>query len=240
MILCRLQDDDQMVTPGKKTRGRALWLWGLLAMVLSLSTCVAAQEMKSEVVGHWTSANPSSGGIGSMWEFKSDGTLTMSPGVVVDMPYQIKGDKLILPPGTTNADAKPQIYSFRVDGDMLYERLDGIEKEVRFVRIAKSKSGEPSIVGTWKLLFEENPAMKDQLNPFIHTTYTYTTDGVCKLRVPFKFEAGTYSVTDSKSGTFTLPSRKDQTFAYRVADGKLYLTRPNGKGEDVYIRENNE
>jgi hypothetical protein len=163
----------------------------------------------------------------------------MAPGAVVDMPYQIDGDKLILPPGTTKPDAKPQIYLFRIDGDTLYERGDGMQGEVRLVRLTKAKPGDAPIVGTWKFLVDESAA-KGQARLIANATYTYTKDGVCKLRVPFTFVEGTYKATDSKSGTLTVASKKDQTYAYRVVDGKLYLTQPDAKSEDVYVREDND
>lgn len=228
---------------------------GLLAILLFLTTISGAQSTKSDVVGRWVSANRSKGGIGSMWEFKSDGSLTMSPGTLVDMPYRISGDKLILPPGTTNADAKPQIFSFRVEGNTLYETpdepaSDRSKKELKFTRINAAKQGDPPIVGTWKLNFEEStvpstasPASAEQRGREIilrNMIHTYTRDGALKLRIPFTAIPGTYNVADSKSGTFGISSKPDRVFRYHLADGKLYLAQPDGKTEDVYVREDNE
>jgi len=185
-----------------------------------------------------------------MWEFKADGTLTMAPGAVVDMPYKIEGDKLILPPGTTGPDAKPQVYPFRIEGDTLYESIDApaaAKKEVKYVRVSMSKPGDQPIVGTWKTvdagcaLPAEMESREDICNIFRNATYTYTRDGICKLRIPFKLVAGTYTVSDSGSGTFTVTSRPGTVFAYRVAEGKLYLSQPpNSKTEDVYERDDRE
>jgi hypothetical protein len=201
--------------------------------------------------------NQSQGGIGSMWEFRPDGTLTMAPGAVVNMPYQISGERLILPPETTHADAKPQTYSFRIEGNTLYEvpaefAPDQLEKGMKFTRVSKPKPGDQPIVGTWKLAVKENAAQSAASEPasgrqeqgreiiLRNTWHTYTRDGVLKLRIPFTNIAGTYNVADGKSGTFSMGATPSQIFTYRLADGKLYLTQPDGKTEDVYVREDNE
>jgi hypothetical protein len=249
----------------KYSFGVARNMSGFLAILFFLTpiihtTVSDAQSVKSDVVGHWISADRSKGGIGSMWDFKSDGSLTMSPGTLVDMPYQISGDKLILPPGTTHADAKPQVFSFRVDGNILYELpdesalsqpgKDQLKKEIKFTRVTAAKPGDPPIVGTWKIAFEEGavpsaapPASSEQRGREIilhNTVHTYTKDGVLKLRIPFAFIPGTYNVADSKSGAFSISASPGRVFKYRLADGKLYLTQPDGKTEDVYAREDNE
>jgi hypothetical protein len=76
---------------------------------------------------------------------------------------------------------------------------------------------------------------------FRNATFTYTKDGIYKLRIPFKLVAGTYIAGDSRSGTFTVTSRPGTVFAYRLAEGQLYLSQPpNGKTEDVYERDDQE
>lgn len=223
----------------------------LLLFLLLLATYCYAQVFKSDIVGHWVSVHRSEGGIGSMWEFKADGTLTMAPGAVVDMPYKIAADKLILPPGTAGPDAKPLVLAFRIEGDTLYESIgdatanDGAaRKDVKFVRVSMSKPGDQPIVGTWKTvdagcaLPAEMKSRELLCDVFRNATYTFTKDGICKLRIPFKVVAGTYTVSDSRSGTFTVTSRPGTVFAYRVAEGKLYLSQPpSGKTEDVYERD---
>lgn len=228
---------------------------GLLAILLLLTTISGAQSAKSDIVGRWVSANRSKGGIGSMWEFKSDGSLTMSSGTIVDMPYRISGDKLILPPGMTTADAKPQTFSFRVEGNTLYETpdepaSDRSKKELKFTRVNAAKQGDPPFVGTWKLEFEESaisstasPASAGQRGREIiarNMVHTYTRDGALKLRIPFTTAPGTYNVADSKSGTFSISASPGRLFKYHVADGKLHLSQPDGKTEDVYVRDDNE
>src|SRR5215831_5112791 len=112
----------------------------LLLFLLLLAIYCNAQVIKSDIVGHWVAVHRSEGGIGSMWEFKADGTFTMAPGAVVDMPYKIEGDKLILPPGTTGPDAKPLVLAFRIEGDTLYESIGdaaardaAAKKDVKYV-----------------------------------------------------------------------------------------------------------
>jgi hypothetical protein len=235
MTAYNMPDDDQEVTSGKQTPRRAFGSSGLLALVLSLSTFLGAQQVKSEIVGRWISVTPR-GGTGSMWNFKPNGTLIMSEGTVVDMPYQINGDKLIVPPGTNWKDATPQSAWFRIDGDVLYLREQAETGEgMKFERVTKPKPGDPPIVGTWKLVVDVKPPPDIQRANGI---FTFTRDGLCKERVPFVSVAGTYSPANSKSGTFTLTlEKKRQTFSYRIADSKLYLKWPGRKAENVYVRD---
>ncbi|MCU1285996.1 MAG: hypothetical protein JWO13_2346 [Acidobacteriales bacterium] len=120
------------------------------AFWLLMAGSLVAQSAAPELVGHWVAGNRSKGGIGSMWEFKKDGTLTMAPGAVVDMAYKVDGDKLILPPATTGPGAKPQVARIRFDQDAMYETSgDGAKAlEQKFVRVSVAKPGDAPIVGT--------------------------------------------------------------------------------------------
>ena len=209
----------------------------VIALVFSSIFLIAEDKSGSQIVGHWVAVNRSKGGIGSMWDFKPDGTLAMSPGAVVDMPYKFEGDTLTLPPGTTGPDARPQIIKVRVDGNNLYQKFPDGEAEMHFVRIKDGKPGDPPIVGTWKMAPPNTgDAQSPQQQAFANSTHTYTRGGTLKLRIPFAFMSGTY---DSKAGIFTLNKKDGSIFkgAFHLQDGKLYLTQPDGKSEDVYVKD---
>jgi hypothetical protein len=61
---------------------------------------LAAQAPSASVVGRWRSLQTSAGGIGSMLEFRKDGTVASSPGAVVEGSYRIENNELVLPAGT--------------------------------------------------------------------------------------------------------------------------------------------
>jgi hypothetical protein len=69
-------------------------------------------------VGHWVAEHPSKGGIGSWWDFRPDGTLTMHVGAIVTTSITRSGDTFTSPPPTT---AGPPIkVTFHIDGDTLH------------------------------------------------------------------------------------------------------------------------
>ena len=62
----------------------------------------AQQSSTTSIVGRWRSLATSKGGIGEAYEFHSDGTVDCSIGAIVEMPWRIENDELILPPATTD------------------------------------------------------------------------------------------------------------------------------------------
>ena len=102
-----------------------------------------AGSVRSQLIGHWAPLNTSSSGLGSIWEFKQDGTLIMVFGVVANSPYRLEGDTLTLPGETTF----PQPLRVRVEADHLYERYGDTLEEVCFSRIKGGPPGDAAIVG---------------------------------------------------------------------------------------------
>ena len=124
-----------------------------------------------------------------------------------------------------------------MDGNNLYQKFPDGEAEMHFVRIKDGKPGDPPIVGTWKMAPPNTgDAQSPQQQAFANSTHTYTRGGTLKLRIPFAFMSGTY---DSKAGIFTLNKKDGSIFkgAFHLQDGKLYLTQPDGKSEDVYVKD---
>src|SRR4051812_1810552 len=52
------------------------------------------------LIRRWRSVETSKGGIGAVYQFHADGTIDFSPSAIVDMPYRVDGDELILPLAT--------------------------------------------------------------------------------------------------------------------------------------------
>ena len=74
-------------------------------------------------VGHWVAEHPSKGGIGSWWDFRADGTLTMHVGAIVTTPITRSGDTFTSPPPTTTGP--PIKVTFHIDGDTLHLQSRG-------------------------------------------------------------------------------------------------------------------
>ena len=67
-------------------------------MSKSLLLVLANGQSPVNLTGRWRSVETSQGGIGAVYQFHADGTVDFSPGAIVDMPYRLEGDQLILPP----------------------------------------------------------------------------------------------------------------------------------------------
>src|SRR5215471_209549 len=140
--------------------------WSLYA----LSDPAGTDAELHQLVGQWVAKNRSMGGIGSMWEFRSDGTLSMAPGAIVDEPYRVEGDKLITSPNETGPDAKPQVMRFQITGDTMRQRIEsapGLKEtgrkdkptgEMELHRVGTATPGVPPIIGTWKPVTTSTPA----------------------------------------------------------------------------------
>jgi len=209
-------------------------------------TAPSADSDRSQIVGHWVAEKTSSSGLGSVWEFKPDGTLTITFGVVANGSYRLEGDTLILPPETSAPGAAPQRIRVRIEGNHLYERYGDSEKEGSYVRIKGGKPGDAAIVGVWK---SDMPLPGTKLDEaFKNATFTYTRDGIAKMRAALRSSAGRYDLTNR---TYSLDSAdlagargpgrsKVVTGRFELRDGKLYLTQPGGQTEEVYVRDDFE
>jgi hypothetical protein len=71
-------------------------------LLLAIVPLFAADDASTKLLGRWRSLETSKGGVGAMFEFRKDGVVDYSPGVVVEMKYRIEGDQLVLPPATVN------------------------------------------------------------------------------------------------------------------------------------------
>jgi hypothetical protein len=204
----------------------------------------AGGPAKSQIIGHWVAQNRSAGGIGSLWEFNQDGTLRMAPGAIVDVPYRLEGDTLTLPPTNTLPDAKPQIYKVRFEGDnAFYQSFESVE--IPYKRTQKGRPEDSPIVGQWKLNVAKLPLQNGApvTGAMADATYTYTRDGICKLRIPFRWTSGTFDVAKQ---TFTLNYTDEQgipkqfTGHFTLSKGQLNLTQPDSHSTDVYVKDDFE
>jgi hypothetical protein len=77
----------------------------LVSFSFDFGSCASAQQ--SAPVGRWRSLETSKGGIGSVYEFRSAGTVDFSSGAVVEMQWRIENDQLVLsPPEAGGAEQK--------------------------------------------------------------------------------------------------------------------------------------
>ena len=226
---------------------KSLWLF-LVATSCALGQApVNQQNSSSSVAGTWVAEHRSMGGIGSLWVFHPDGTLSMSAGAMVDMPYKLEGVTLTLPPGTTGPDAKPQVSKVSFPGDQMCMTVEDAKGPLCFTRIGSPHPGAAAIVGKWKPIpHQQFPAngpgtLQDEKQKemarkaFQGATWIFTPDGTLKLRIPFRTDQGSW---DKATRSFSLSYAGAQISGkFRLEAGKLVLTQPDGKSEDTYVRD---
>ena len=198
-----------------------------------------------------------------MWEFRPDDTFTMSPGAVVDLRYRLEGDTLTLSSPDVEHDPHALVFKIRFADDRLYQRTPEMAAEVPLVRVKSGGPGDDPIIGQWKFdpafvnRRKENPPALDwdklKMSPeqfskvatvlINNATYTFTRDGMCRLRIAFGSMTGRYDVS-SRTFSLDLLNEKDQSKAFtghfELQNGELYLTQPDGHTQDVYVRDDFE
>jgi hypothetical protein len=184
-------------------------------------------------VGHWVADHPSRGGIGSWWDFRPDGTLTMHIGAIVTSPITRSGDTFTSPPVTTTGP--PIKVTFRLDGDILH-LTSADTPEQTLSRIGPAPSATDPLLGKWKPLPPATPStdpnIAAQQKLMTNATLVFSADNTESIRVPFTALEGTW---DAAAHTFHLLNQTT-TFTFQRTDSKLTLGQPpDGHKTDTYI-----
>jgi hypothetical protein len=183
-------------------------------------------------VGHWV-AEHISNGVGSWWDFRSDGTLTMHIGAIVASPITRSGDTFTSPPLTVNGP--PIKVTFRIDGDTLHLQSAGTPEQI-LTRIGRAPSATDPLLGKWKPLPPATPStdpnIAAQQKLMTNATLVFSADNTESLRVPFTALEGTW---DATAHTFHL-ANQTASFSFQRTGPKLTLGQPpDGHKTDTYI-----
>ncbi len=184
-------------------------------------------------VGHWVAEHPSNSGIGSWWDFRSDGTLTMHIGAIVTSSITRSGDTFTSPPPTVSGP--PIKVTFHVDGDTLH-LLSPNTPEQTLTRIGPAPSADDPLLGKWKpsapITPSTDPKIAAQEKLMTNATLVFSPDNTESLRVPFTAFEGTW---DATAHTFHLQNQP-ASFTFQRAGSKLTLGQPpDGHKTDTYL-----
>jgi hypothetical protein len=207
-------------------------------------------------VGQWVAEHPSQGGIGSWWDFRSDGTFTMHIGVIVTSQITRSGDTFTSPPVTTNGP--PITVTFHVEGDTLHLKssptpeqtlhVDGETihtkpsptTEQTLTRIGPAPSATDPLLGKWKPVPPATPSpdpnIAAQEKMMTNATLVFLPNNTENLRVSLTSSEGTWSAS---THTFQV-EHQPLSFSYQRAGDKLTLGQPpDNKKTDTYIPDPN-
>jgi hypothetical protein len=184
-------------------------------------------------VGHWVAEHITHSGIGSWWDFRPDGTLTMHLGAIVTSPITRSGDTFTSPPVTVNGP--PIKVTFRIDGDTLHLQSPDVPEQI-LTRIGPGPSAADPLLGKWKPLPPATPStdpnVAAQQKLMTNATLVFSADNTESVRVPFTALEGTW---DATAHTFHL-ANQTASFSFQRTGAKLTLGQPpDGHKTDTYI-----
>jgi hypothetical protein len=186
-------------------------------------------------VGHWVAEHPSKGGIGSWWDFRPDGTLTMHIGALVTTPITRSGDTFTSPPPTTTGP--PIKVTFHIDGDTLHLQSPNTPEQT-LARIGPAPSADDPLLGKWKPLPPATPSTDPEIAAqqklMTNAILVFSADNTETVRVPFTSLEGTWDATAHTFHLLNQPSTV--TFTFELTGAKLTLGQPpDGKKTDTYV-----
>jgi hypothetical protein len=192
----------------------------LIAVLIAAGTLSSVHAADAHaLVGRWLSVETSKGGIGAMYEFRADGTFQFSPGAIVEMPYRLEGDQLILPSATT--DGPEQKSTLEWSGKSRFRMsLNGQAGPVYQRQGTQIDSANP-LVGEW-LGSSEMDGRK------LESRFIFDASGTSRLLIKFSNEHGTWSANEGKltariNGAMALDGK------FEIAGGQLTIYRTAGK-----------
>ncbi len=219
------------------SRHNKLYCISLLILVLANFTATAQTDPKatatSSPVGHWVAEHPSYGGIGSWWNFRPDGTLTMYVGAMATSPLTRTGDTLTMPSGQEGKPPTPLTY--KIEGNTLrLKNSDG--HETVFTRIGTPPSPADPLLGQWR----PNPSATPSPDPseasyqkaLANAIYLFSADGTQSIRIPFTSHEGTWSASTHKLQV----QGSSKTYSFSRSGAKLTLGQPpDNQKTDTYL-----
>ena len=184
----------------------------------------AQQSSTTSIVGRWRSLATSKGGIGEAYEFHSDGTVDSSIGAIVEMPWRIENDQLILPPATTDGAEQKETLKWLGDDKV---SLASTGAAVELTRVGSRANAEKPILGEW-IENREIGGSKFEAH------YLFYADSKLLLVMPFVTQHGSYTISGSALH-FEL-ARENSEVRFEVADNLLTVSELDGSHSRRYAR----
>ncbi len=186
-------------------------------LLLLFALVLANAQPSANLAGRWRSVETSQGGIGAVYQFHSDGTVDFSPGAIVDMPYRVEGDQLILPPATTTG---PETKSkLTVSGDVM--RLAVEDHVSEYHRRGSVQNLRDPLLGEWLGSREmDGRQMIEQM--------LFYPGGKSLLVILFTTQRGIYSTTGGRI-VASFGGRAGLNGPFEISDGVLSIHRGGGR-----------
>jgi hypothetical protein len=216
---------------------RALAVFLVIAAISAVAQTPKAGDAASATtntpVGHWVAEHPSNGGIGTWWDFRSDGTLTMHIGAMVTSPCPHTANTLTM--ASETVDGPPIHATYRIDGDKLYLKV-GDTPEAGFTRQGPAPSPTDPLLGKWRpdppAVPNPDPQAAAMQKAMLNALFVFSADGTQSVRIPFLAKEGTW---DATAHTFKFAG-EPINYSFDLSGPKLVLGQPpQNKTSDTYL-----
>ena len=186
-------------------------------VLLLFALVLANAQTPVTLTGRWRSVETSQGGIGAVYQFHANGTVEFSPGALVDAPYRIAEDQLILPPATTGGPGTES--KLTVSGDVL--RLAVEDHVSEYHRHGKVQDLRDPLLGEWLGSREmDGRQLLEQM--------FFYPGGKSLLVILFTTQRGIYSTTGGRL-VATFGGRTGLNGPLDISDGVLSIHRSGGR-----------
>ena len=207
----------------------------LLLFSLALVCAAQAQTVRANAagspVGRWLADKISTGGIGSWWDFRSDGTVSMSIGAAVTSHVTHTATTVTLPPGTVSGP--PLTLNYKVEGSTLTLTKAG-DPDVLFTRVGDPPVPSDLLLGRWRpnppATPSQNHTIAEYQKAMANGLYIFSPDDTQSVRIPFTTRTGTWNAA---AHTFQLQG-DPKTYTFSRTGKKLTLVGPTG-AQDTHI-----
>jgi len=185
-------------------------------------------------VGHWVAEHPSRTGIGSWWDFRPDGTLTMHIGAIVSSTITRTADTITSPPVTVNGP--PVTVTYHIEGGDTLHMKSANNPEQILARIGPAPSPTEPLLGKWRPLppaaYSSDPNMAAQQKMMTTAVLAFFPDNTESVRIPFNTSEGTW---DATAHTFRI-NNQVEVYTFQRTGAKLTLGQPpDGHKTDTYL-----
>jgi hypothetical protein len=184
----------------------------------------AQQSSSASIVGRWRSLETSKGGIGAMFEFRSDGTVDFSPGAIVEMRWRIENNQLVLPPATVGGAEQKYSLQWLSNSKLGLKTEAGVTE---LTRVGDHSHADKPILGEWT----EHREM-DGLNLEAH--WLFYLNSKLLFLMPFAIQHGSYTMSGSALH-LKVPHLNPES-RFEMKDNLLTLSELEGGHEDRYVR----
>lgn len=225
-----------MKSSAQLTRG--LMSAGILSF---LSVGAPAQTPPTHVVdthfpvGRWVAEHPSTGGIGSWWEIRADGTLTMYFGALVSDHIERSDNTFLAPSGVVGGERVRARYS--ISNDVLSIGT-GASQPITYSRVGAPPNPADPLIGSWRPLPRASEPGAPPNMAIMRTIMAtkglivFTPDDMEYLRIPLGTREGTW---DARANNFHIQD-DPVSYAFGRMNTKLVLAQPpNGRDFETYV-----